>query len=82
MFFARARQTFFTPNAAFELHVSTDLLAPFHNTTSGTSVHLDPSRFLELQLEVRKDLEASLRRFVAAQYSNGEDLDSRLPLMC
>ncbi|KAF9013510.1 hypothetical protein BDQ17DRAFT_1343569 [Cyathus striatus] len=41
MFYARAKQTFFTPNAIYELNLSSDRLAPFH--AANESPHPEPS---------------------------------------
>ncbi|KAF7314190.1 hypothetical protein MKEN_00891200 [Mycena kentingensis (nom. inval.)] len=68
MFYARAKQTFFTPNAAYELNVPSSHLAPFHSST--TSPHPDPVIFTPVAIETRKMLEQSLERWVAAQLSN------------
>ncbi|KDQ62399.1 hypothetical protein JAAARDRAFT_30306 [Jaapia argillacea MUCL 33604] len=34
LFYQRAKQTFLTPNAEYELQVASDILAPFHTTSS------------------------------------------------
>ncbi|KAJ7095930.1 hypothetical protein B0H15DRAFT_827682 [Mycena belliarum] len=68
MFYARAKQTFFTPNAAYELNLPSVAFAPFH--ASNGSPHPDPVIFTEIALETRKMLDESLGRFVTAQFSN------------
>ncbi|KAK0449183.1 hypothetical protein EV421DRAFT_1395875 [Armillaria borealis] len=68
MFYARAKQTFLTPNANHELNLPSDVLAPFH--TSNGSPHPDPAIFNQVAVEVQKMLKESLERFVAAQYNN------------
>ncbi|KAJ7645424.1 hypothetical protein DFH06DRAFT_1211239 [Mycena polygramma] len=68
MFYARAKQTFFTPNAAYELNLPSAAFAPFH--ASNGSPHPDPVIFTEIAIETRKMLDESLGRFVTAQFSN------------
>lgn len=68
MFYARAKQTFFTPNSDFELNVPADVLAPFH--ISNGSPHPDPAVFTEVACEARAMLKESLHRFVIAAYTN------------
>ncbi|KAJ7640548.1 hypothetical protein B0H17DRAFT_1216599 [Mycena rosella] len=68
MFYARAKQTFFTPNAAYELNLPSVAFAPFH--ASNGSPHPDPMIFTEIAIETRKMLDESLGRFVTAQFSN------------
>ncbi|KAJ6508884.1 hypothetical protein C8R45DRAFT_969165 [Mycena sanguinolenta] len=68
MFYLRAKQTFFTPNAAYELNLPSAMFAPFH--ASNGSPHPDPGTFTEVALQTRKMLDESLTRFVAAQFSN------------
>ncbi|KAJ7254391.1 hypothetical protein B0H12DRAFT_1050698 [Mycena haematopus] len=68
MFYLRAKQTFFTPNAAYELNLPSVAFAPFH--TSNGSPHPDPVTFTEVALQTRKMLDESLSRFVTAQFSN------------
>lgn len=68
MFYTRAKQTFFTPNACFELRLSSNVLAPFH--TSDGSIHPDPVIFTEVAIETRQMLEKSLKMFVQAQLNN------------
>ncbi|KAJ7288371.1 hypothetical protein C8J57DRAFT_514371 [Mycena rebaudengoi] len=68
MFYARAKQTFFTPNAAYELNLPSVAFAPFH--TSNGSPHPDPEIFAPIATETRKMLNESLTRFVTAQFSN------------
>ena len=71
LFYARAKQTFFTPNrlSPYELNVSSDILAPFHTSDLGSS-HPDPTVFAEVAIEVQKMLEQSLDRMVIAAYGN------------
>ncbi|KAF8895391.1 hypothetical protein BD779DRAFT_1668672 [Infundibulicybe gibba] len=68
MFYARAKQTFFTPNSEYELDLPSNILAPFH--MSHGSSHPDPAVFAEVEIETRRLLEKSLRRFVSAQFNN------------
>ncbi|KAJ7134551.1 hypothetical protein C8R44DRAFT_770786 [Mycena epipterygia] len=68
MFYARAKNTFFTPNAAYELNLPSVAFAPFH--ASNGSPHPDPIIFTEIAIETRKMLDESLSRFVTAQFSN------------
>ncbi|KIK69563.1 hypothetical protein GYMLUDRAFT_236073 [Collybiopsis luxurians FD-317 M1] len=68
MFYARAKQTFFTPNSHYELNLPSDMLAPFH--VSNPSPHPDPAIFDQVAIETRKMLKESLQRFVSAQYNN------------
>ncbi|KAL1744504.1 hypothetical protein HDZ31DRAFT_38502 [Schizophyllum fasciatum] len=68
MFYLRAKQTFLTPDADFELNVPSDLLAPFHAPTS--SPYPDPASFAPLAIQARDMLQESLNRFVEAQFTN------------
>lgn len=68
MFYARAKQTFLTPNANHELNLPSDILAPFH--ASNGSPHPDPAVFNHVAVEVQKMLNESLQRFVSAQFNN------------
>ena len=68
MFYARAKQTFFTPNSNYELNVPSELLAPFHS--SNTPLHPDPAIFNQVAIETRQMLKESLQRFVSAQFNN------------
>ncbi|PFH53975.1 hypothetical protein AMATHDRAFT_45011 [Amanita thiersii Skay4041] len=68
-FYARAKQTFFTPNAPYELNLPSNILAPFH-APLGPNQHPDPAFFNDVAIETRCMLEASLRRFVNAQLNN------------
>ncbi|KAJ6584895.1 hypothetical protein B0H19DRAFT_400434 [Mycena capillaripes] len=68
MFYARAKQTFFIPNAAYELNLPSAALAPFH--ASNGSPHPDPAIFTDIAIQTRKMLDESLGRFVTAQFSN------------
>ncbi|PPR01747.1 hypothetical protein CVT24_001567 [Panaeolus cyanescens] len=68
MFYARAKQTFFTPGSEYELNLSSTILAPFHQTN--LPPHPDPSLFDEVSRETYRMLEGSLRRFLQAQYNN------------
>ncbi|KAJ7784631.1 hypothetical protein B0H16DRAFT_1493234 [Mycena metata] len=49
MFYARAKQTFFTPNAAYELNLPSVAFAPFH--ASNGSPHPDPVIFTDIAIE-------------------------------
>jgi hypothetical protein len=69
MFYARAKQTFFTPNSDYELNVLSHVLSPFHTSKFG-STPPDPAVFNDVASEVQEMLNLSLRRFVAAAYSN------------
>ncbi|KAJ7780576.1 hypothetical protein DFH07DRAFT_792783 [Mycena maculata] len=68
MFYARAKATFLTPNAPYELNLPSVAFAPFH--ASNSSPHPDPVIFTEIAIETRKMLDESLARFVTAQFSN------------
>lgn len=68
MFYARAKQTFFTPGSEYELNLPSPMLAPFHVLNG--SPHPDPAVFAEVAAETNKTLEDSLRRFVAGNLSN------------
>ncbi|KAF9497669.1 hypothetical protein BDN71DRAFT_557371 [Pleurotus eryngii] len=68
MFYARAKQTFFTANSDYELNVPSDILTPFH--LQNGSLHPDPAVFGEVSAEVHKMLQESLDRFVLAAYNN------------
>ncbi|KAG2343303.1 hypothetical protein BDR05DRAFT_963264 [Suillus weaverae] len=85
LFYAKAKQTFFTPGAEYELDVPSDILAPFHcspqnsaffTRVRGTAisnppnVHPDPAVFIEVALETRAMLKESLSRFVRAASTN------------
>lgn len=90
MFYLRAKQTFFTPYADYELDIPSDILGPFHCPPHGPafhartgsspaqppalwhsqSAHPDPAVFTEVVLEARAMLNASLRRFARAAYTN------------
>lgn len=69
--YARAKQTFFTPNrsAPYELNISSDILSPFHTSNLG-SPHPDPAVFAEVAIEVQNMLKDSLDRMVVAAYTN------------
>lgn len=71
LFYARAKQTFFTPNCSspYELNISSDMLSPFHTSNFG-SPHPDPAVFAEVAVEVQKMLRESLDRMVVAAYTN------------
>jgi hypothetical protein len=68
LFYARAKQTFFTPNSPYELNLPSSLLAVFHTTTE--SPHPDPAIFNDVAIETYRLLDESLRRFVSAQFNN------------
>ncbi|KAF8158384.1 hypothetical protein B0H34DRAFT_453673 [Crassisporium funariophilum] len=68
MFYARAKQTFFTPGSEYELNLSSSLLAPFHQPNMPP--HPDPEVFTEIAIETYRTLDESLRRFVHAQFNN------------
>lgn len=68
MFYARAKQTFFMPNSAYELNLPSKFLAPFH--ASDGSLHPDPLIFTDIALETQKMLQQSLKVFVQAQLNN------------
>jgi hypothetical protein len=69
LFYARAKQTFFTPNCSspYELNIPSDILSPFHTSNIG-SPHPDPAVFEEVTTEVKKMLKESLDRMVTAAY--------------
>ena len=68
MFYARAKQTFFTPGSEYELNLTSSLLSPFHATDAPP--YPDPQVFIPIEFETRRMLEDSLRRFVQGQLSN------------
>jgi hypothetical protein len=70
MFYARAKQTFFTPNADYELDIPSDILSPFHKSNPASPHPPDPDLFVEVAEEVHKMLKESLCRFVIAAYTN------------
>ncbi|KAG1723204.1 hypothetical protein EDB19DRAFT_1764145 [Suillus lakei] len=86
LFYAKAKQTFFTPGAEYELDVPSDILAPFHCTSQNSplftrvhgptaisnqpNAHPDPAVFIEVALETRAMLKESLARFVRAASTN------------
>lgn len=85
LFYAKAKQTFFTPGAEYELDVPSDILAPFHCSPQGSAfstrvrgtaisnlpnAHPDPAVFTEVALETRAMLKESLSRFVRAASTN------------
>lgn len=69
--YARAKQTFFTPNreSPYELNINTDLLSPFHTSNLG-SPHPDPAVFTEVAVQVNIMLKESLDRMVVGAYTN------------
>lgn len=67
-FYARCKQTFLTPNSAYELNLPSEVLAPFHVTNP--SPHPQPSEFDAIADQVQHLLRESLRRFVTAQFNN------------
>ncbi|KAF9454710.1 hypothetical protein P691DRAFT_655183 [Macrolepiota fuliginosa MF-IS2] len=67
-FYSRAKQTFFTPNAKYELNLPSSLLSPFQKPDQ--DIHPDPSLFRPIEEETRRMLEQSLRRFIQAQMNN------------
>ena len=71
LFYARAKQTFFTPNRSspYELNISSDVLSPFHTSNFG-SPHPDPVVFTAVAVEVQKMLKESLDRMAVAAYAN------------
>lgn len=68
LFYARAKQTFFTPNSPYELNLPSTLLAVFH--APNASPHPDPALFTDVAIETWRLLDESLRRFVSAQFNN------------
>ncbi|KAG0698377.1 hypothetical protein DFH29DRAFT_103224 [Suillus ampliporus] len=86
LFYAKAKQTFFTPGAEYELDVPSDILAPFHCSPQSSApftrvrgstaiwnppnAHPDPAVFIEVALEARAMLRESLSRFVRAASTN------------
>ena len=69
LFYLRAKQTFFTPGAEYELNIPSDVLSPFH-TGHFVSPHPDPIVFSEVAWQVHSMLKDSLERFVYASYYN------------
>jgi hypothetical protein len=69
LFYLRAKQTFFTPGAEYELNIPSDVLSPFH-TGLFVSPHPDPIVFREVAWRVHDMLKESLDRFVLASYHN------------
>lgn len=82
LFYSRAKQTFFTPFADYELNIPSDILGPFHSSASQSrppgspapwhsqSAHPDPAVFTEVAIEARFMLNESLQRFVQAASTN------------
>jgi hypothetical protein len=70
MFYARAKQTFFTPNADYELDIPSDILSPFYKYNPASPHPPDPALFAEVADEVNKMLKESLGRFIIAAYTN------------
>ena len=86
MFYARAKQTFFTPRADYELDIPSDILGPFHSSSQNPalqprapnssalwysqSAHPDPAVFTEVAIEARSMLYESLQRFVRVASTN------------
>ncbi|KAI6121030.1 hypothetical protein EV401DRAFT_1379172 [Pisolithus croceorrhizus] len=82
LFYSRAKQTFFTPFADYELNIPSDILGPFHSSASQSrppgspapwhsqSAHPDPAVFTEVAIEARFMLNESLQRFVHAASTN------------
>ncbi|KAF9478195.1 hypothetical protein BDN70DRAFT_880247 [Pholiota conissans] len=68
MFYARAKQTFFTPGSAYELNLASTLLDPFHRPTAPP--YPPPDAFRAIELDTYRTLDHSLRRFVNAQLNN------------
>ena len=68
MFYARAKQTFFTPGSEYELNLSSSLLAPFHQPDNPP--YPDPDMLKPVAAETFQTLQESLRRFVHAQFNN------------
>lgn len=68
MFYARAKQTFFTPGSEYELNLPSSILSPFH--ASDAPPYPEPNVFIPVEIETRRMLEDSLRRFVQGQLSN------------
>jgi hypothetical protein len=69
LFYLRAKQTFFTPGAEYELNIPSDVLSPFH-TGHFVSPHPDPIVFRDVAWQVHDMLKESLDRFVLASYYN------------
>ncbi|KJA23310.1 hypothetical protein HYPSUDRAFT_201590 [Hypholoma sublateritium FD-334 SS-4] len=68
MFFARAKQTFFTPGSAYELNLASSLLAPLHRPDA--PAHPPPSALRAVERDTYASLDASRARFVHAQLNN------------
>ena len=69
LFYLRAKQSFFTPGADYELNIPSDVLSPFH-TGNFVSPHPDPIVFSDVAWQVHNMLKDSLDRFVLASYYN------------
>ena len=57
MFFARAKQTFFTPGSAYELNLASSLLAPLHRPDAPAHPH--PSALRAVERDTYASLDAS-----------------------
>ena len=68
MFYSRAKQTFLTPGATYELNLPSSTLAFFDNPVQDN--HPDPAAFCEAEKETWRMLEQSLRRFIQSQMTN------------
>lgn len=68
MFYARAKQTFFTPGSEYELNLPSSILSPFH--VADSPPYPEPEAFIPIEIETRRMLDDSLRRFVQGQLSN------------
>jgi hypothetical protein len=70
MFYSRAKETFLTHGARYELRLPSHYLAPFRVPASHSDPHPDPESFSQVAIEARNKLERSLQRFVSAQLKN------------
>ncbi|TFY66903.1 hypothetical protein EVG20_g4181, partial [Dentipellis fragilis] len=69
LFYARAKQTFFMPNADYELNVPSDIISRFHSHYASPP-YPHPNDFHDVAWEVHGMLQESLDRFVVAAYQN------------
>ncbi|KAA1469973.1 hypothetical protein DENSPDRAFT_858228 [Dentipellis sp. KUC8613] len=69
LFYARAKQTFFMPNADYELNVPSDIISRFHSHYASPP-YPHPNEFHDVAWEVHGMLQESLDRFVVAAYQN------------
>jgi len=68
VFYSRAKHTFFTRGSEYELNLTDGMPQAFDDPN--LPPHPDPALFIEVELETRRMLEESLRRFALAQLNN------------